>query len=338
MPTARLQATFSPTDIDRENGVIKGVRVMELGKLATFEGEDGKPKSVQISADHISALMNNAGNRAIPMHWTHGWAEDGGDGLASKVGMLKNFRRDADGNLLGDAHLAPGAHRESALWSAEHDPSNIMLSAVFDYSKRDPFCIPKDFRACDFVERGAATTALLEETKTDMPDDDLISQIADACKDPHKMAAFKALMKSVQGEMDDNEAAAMESDAGVTDDDKKKDDDQKPALMRAFLRSHRAFKRQLAAAKPEAFDKTAMLAEVKTLVQAETTALLGKSGFIGHATGTEGGDEYTAKLAEYTKTAKSPQAALTLMLRENPKLYPIHEAKTRERIALLAGR
>ena len=301
---------------------------MELGKLAVFAGEDGKPKSVKITNEHISALMNHAGNRAIPMHWTHGWAEDGKEGLASKVGLLKNFRKDDAGNLIGDAHLSPGDHRETALWNAANDPANIMLSAVFDYAKRDPFCIPKDFRACDFVEKGAATTALLEESTASTSMD--ISEFITMLSDPGVKDALKAIIKTVEKGQDDADAAAMESDAGVTEADMSADDDKKPALMRACLRVTKAMRRQISAA---ATDKTALLAEVKTTAEAQATAFLGKSGFIGHSVSVEDADTYTATFAKYRESAPNDQVATTRMLRDKPELYPIHEQRTRERMA-----
>ncbi len=303
---------------------------MDLGKLAVFAGEDGKPKSVKITNDHISALMNHAGNRAIPMHWTHQWAENGNEGLSSKVGLLKNFRKDDAGNLIGDAHLSPGDHRETALWNAVNDPANIMLSAVFDYAKRDPFCIPKDFRACDFVEKGAATTALLEES-TATPSMD-ISEFITMLSDPGVKDALKAIIKTVEKGQDDADAAAMESDAGVTEADMSADDDKKPALMRACLRVTKAMRRQIAAA---ATDKTALLAEVKTAASAEATALLGKSGFIGHGAGSESADLYTATLATYRAAAKNDSEAVARMLRDKPELMEAHKEATMRQMAKL---
>ncbi len=336
MPTARLQASLTPNAIDSENGIISGVRVMELGRTATFADENGKPKTVQITAAHITALMNNAGNRAIPMHWTHSWAKDDADGLETKVGLLKNFRKDGEGNLIADAHLAPGQHRDTALWNAAHDPGNIMLSAVFDYSKRDPLCIPKDFRACDFVEKGAATTALLEESTASTSMD--ISEFITMLQDGSVKDALKAIIKSVEKGMDDSDAAAMESDAGVTEADMAEADKQQPALMRAFLRCNRSHKRQIAELKAAQPDVTALLAEAKTAAAAETTAMLGKGGLL-RGTDANGGTEdekYTATLAEFRKNAKSDVEAGWHLLRAHPELNDAHARHTRRRMELLA--
>ena len=56
LATAILR-TASPgqSAIDAENGVIRGVKLMELGKVARFAGEDGKPKQVKITERHIDA-------------------------------------------------------------------------------------------------------------------------------------------------------------------------------------------------------------------------------------------------------------------------------------------
>lgn len=333
MPVARLQASFNKSAIEPDAGIIRGVRVMEKGKLATFADEKGKPKSVTITDEHISALMNHAGNRAIPSHWTHDWADSEKDPLHMRVGMLNGFRKDEEGNLIGDLHLAPGEYREKAMWSAEHEPGNIMLSAVFNYAKADAKCIPKDFQACDLVSKGAAVTALLEEaTKSPSMIEDLITALQDPTSGPHLAAAIKAAIKSVDSASEDSAAAAMESDAGVSDADKKSEDDTKPALMRAFSRCHRAFLRQLGELKAAAPDKTALLAEMKTLASAEATALLGKGGILGGG-GNGDADVYTATLAEYRKSAPSDQIAVSRMLRDKPELYPLHEERTVKRIA-----
>ena len=184
---------------------------MELGKLAQFSArkDDGTKthKAVTLDDAHLAALMNHAGNRAIPVHMTHAHAEGKQDGLVTKAGALKGFFRDDDKNLRADLHLAPGATRETALWHAENDPENFMLSAVFSFLPDDPLCIPQDFQAADLVEKGAGVTALLaaDLTTTPMEEnttpnvDDLLSKLSAACQaDPHTLAAVKAMLKSIE--------------------------------------------------------------------------------------------------------------------------------------------
>ena len=224
---ATFQATFRKPEItadDRSAGIIRGVYVMELGKLAQFSArkDDGTKthKAVTLDDAHLAALMNHAGNRAIPVHMTHAHAEGKQDGLVTKAGALKGFFRDDDKNLRADLHLAPGATRETALWHAENDPENFMLSAVFSFLPDDPLCIPQDFQAADLVEKGAGVTALLaadltttpmEETTTPIVDD-LLSKLSAACQaDPHMHAAAKAILKSIE------KADKPEDEAEVTE-------------------------------------------------------------------------------------------------------------------------
>lgn len=338
LATAILRSSSGAISIDAEAGIIKSVKLMELGKVARFAGEDGKPKSVKITDAHISALMNHAGNRSIPIHQTHEWFDAQGKANAdsvemeARIGALKSFRRDDAGNLVADAHL--NLQKQAAkdlVWGAQSNPEDNCFSVVFSYLKDDPQCIPQNFRAGDVVPSGAATTALFSEDSNSPSMD--IQELLAALDDPAVKAAVKAILKSHQDPADDTASAEMESDAGVTDDDKKKEDDQKPALMRAALRVGRAIKRQLTELNAKSIDKVALLAEAKTIATAEATALMGKGGFIGHGSGSGEDDAYTAKLAEYTKTAPNAQVALTRMLRDNPELYAEHEERTRKRVA-----
>jgi hypothetical protein len=332
MPTARLQARFDQANIDKDSGVISGVKVMELGHTATFEGKDGNPVSVKITPQHISALLSHAGNRAIPCHWSHDWFEGKADPIHARVGALKSLRKDAAGNLIGDLNLAPGEHRDTALWNAENAPDQMMLSAVFDYHKKDPQCMPINFRAADLVSQGAGVTALFSEANPNTTMD--INEFLTLLKDPQTLAALKSIIKSVEDGQDDDAAAAeMEKDAGVTDADKKKEDDQKPALMRSVARLARVISRQ---AKSIEDNKTALLAEVKTQSEAAATALLGNGNYIRK--GVDGADTFTAKLAEYRKLAPNDVIAGQRLLKDHPEMTPQWEAHQRERCANLASK
>ncbi len=338
--TASLRSSSGAISIEADAGIIKSVKLMELGKVARFSGEDGKPKQVTITDAHIAALLAHAGNRAIPIHETHEWFNAQGKANAdsvereARIGALKGFRKDAAGNLIADAYL--NLQKQPArdlIWGAEHNPEDNCFSVVFSYLADDPECIPQNFRAGDIVPSGAATTALFsEETKSASMD---ITELLAALDDPAVKAAVKAILKSHTGPEEEAEAAAMESDSGVTDDDKKKDDDQKPALMRATLRCNRARDRKLNEALAKAPEKVAFLAEVKTAAAAEVTALLGKGAFIGIGEGNKYADVYTATLAEYRKTSKNDEGAIFRMLSDHPELYDAHKNATVNQMAKL---
>src|SRR6185295_6315635 len=143
MATARFQSNFSQTAIDSDAGVIKGVKIMQLGKVATFAGPNGEPKSVTIAPAHIKRLLDFAGNRSIVAHRTHQWFDAQGTATAdsvemdARIGAFKQLRKDESGDLIGDFHLMPGPERENILWGAAHNPEDNMISVVFSYDKND---------------------------------------------------------------------------------------------------------------------------------------------------------------------------------------------------------
>ena len=280
MATAALQFSFVETSIDAEKSVIRGVKIAELGKVAVFKGPDGKPRKAKITKKHVNAFLEHAGNRAIPVHWTHDYLADDADRLHAKVGALKNFRKNEQGNPIADFYVAPTDYRDNIFWSAENDPENMMFSAVFSYDPNDPESLPQDFQAADLVERGAATTALFSEpnnTNT-MTADEIKALVAPMIADAIKAAA-------AQPEVEVEIAAAAEAEAGVTDEDKKPEDEAKPASLRAALRIARATNRLTLAALTKKIDESK--AETVTLAAAQFTAALGKSGTF---TPTQGGE------------------------------------------------
>jgi hypothetical protein len=123
-------------------------------------------------------------------------------------------------------------------------------------------------------------------------------------------------------------AAAAEAEAGVTDADKKESDGEMPAAVCAAIRIHRATVRLTNAALAASKDETVKLAEAKF------TQAIG-SGKFNITSGKEDANEYTAKLAEYRKTAPSDQMAAFRLLKDHPELLPQHEEATRARIAKL---
>jgi len=344
--TAFFRVSPSQAAIDAENGILKGVKLMEVGKLATFADDEGKPKSVTITDAHISALLAHAGNRAIPIHQTHEWfnaqGKENADSveLSARIGALKSFRKDENGDLIADAYFKAGKERDDIIWAAQHNPEDSMFSAVFNYAKNDPNCIPQNFRAADVVPCGAATTALFSADNTNNNKSMDISELIAALDDPKVKEALKAIIKSHKDASEEvtdtaediTEAAAMESDAGVTDTDTKPEDDSKPAIMRAQLRIARVNTRLTAALKA---DRAAILAEAKTQAAGEATALLGKGGFIKQGEANAGASTYTATLAKFTAVESNPVKAAMLMLRKHPELQPQHDEATRARLAKL---
>lgn len=329
--TAILKSAVSQAaEIDPENGILRGVKLMCVNHTATFAGEDGKAKQVTITPAHIDALLAHAGNRAIPVHLTHDWFDSQGKSgadtaeMQARIGAVKKFRKDESGNLIADAYFKNGETRNDILWNAEHNPEDTMFSVVFSYLKDDPQCLPQNFRAADIVPKGAATTALFSETQTTETMPITIEDLKTLLADPQAKAIIQGALnghsdaeEKAEAEMEDAAAAEMESAAGVTDEDKKKEDEQKPALMRAVLRVGRAQKRQLAA------EKTALLAAAK----AEATSLIGKGPILPLATGDSPDAEtpekfIAARLAD--GKAKTRAHAVALMGKTKPELYQAH--------------
>jgi hypothetical protein len=228
--------------------------------------------------------------------------------------------------------LKEGQSRQDIIWGAQHNPENTMFSAVFNFKPNDPQCMPTNFRAGDVVPQGASTTALFSDA-TPTPTMD-IQELITLLDDPKCKDAIRAIVKSHQDTADDSAAAEMESDAGVTDDDKKKEDDQKPALMRAALRSIRAIKRQNI--KSLADQETAILEKAKAASAADATALLGRAGFPGIGAGKKDEEAYTATLSKYKDTANGNEVvAVRRMLHDHPELASQWEASQRAKCAKL---
>lgn len=335
LATAILKTSSGQVSIDAEAGVIRGVKLMELGKLARFAGEDGMAKQVTITDAHISALLAHAGNRSIPIHLTHDWFDSQGKPNAdtaemnARIGAAKNIRRDESGNAIADAYFKEGASRNDILWGAQHNPEDNCFSVVFSYLKDDPQCIPQNFRAADLVPSGAATTALFSEhqTDTDMTKEESLALFKELFPTflkealPALLAEHKTAMLSEMKEKE-GDYAEMEKAAGVCDEDKLPEDEQAPALMRSQVRISRAIARQ---SKSLATEKTAILAEAKVQATAEATALLGRSGFPGIGTGAQPPQDAKAKFDAAVKEltdAKVPLATATLrVINEQPEVY-----------------
>jgi hypothetical protein len=206
------QGQFESNRIDRDAGIIYGVKIAELGKVACFKGPDGKPRYATITDKHASAFLAHAGNRSIPVHWTHDYRSGESDNLHAMVGCLKAFRLDESGNPVADLHVAPSDKRDLIFWNAMENRENMMLSPVYGYDPRDSNSIPLSFDAADLVQRGAATVALFSEydaqQKTNMDKQEFLSLLAD----PEVKAALCA---ASAGAAPDQAAIAAEIDKRV---------------------------------------------------------------------------------------------------------------------------
>lgn len=266
-------SSFTNERIDVEQSVVFGVRLAEVGKVATFAGKDGKPRSATITKAHADAFLSHAGNRSIPVHWTHDYLDEKVDRLHAKVGALKNFRFDESGNPIADLHIAPSKYKDTILWGAKEDPENMMLSAVFSYDENDETAMPLDLQAADLVEKGAATTALFSQAKPNfMTKEDIEKLVSDSVS-----TAVTAALAAVEKPEDEKPACdAAEVEAGVTDEDKEPEDEAKPAALRAAIRINRATARLTSAALTAQIEK----ADGKTAIaaMAELTKQLGTFG------------------------------------------------------------
>ncbi len=332
--TAFFRVSAGAASIEKEAGIIRGVKLMEVNRDATFAGPDGKAMTVRITPQHISALLAHAGNRALPIHFGHDWHEaevkkqPDADRVEmdARVGALKTFRRDESGNLVADAYLR-GEKKDAILWGAEHNPEDIMFSAVFNYAPTDSQAMPLNFRAADIVPNGAAVTALFSESYPTQKSNMDIQELLAALDDPAVKAAVKAILKSHTGPEDDaakasedSAAAEMESAADVKPEDKKPEDDKKPALMRAMLRSERARNRR------EEAGQTALLETVKTTAKAESTALLGAGGFVrstGSAAETKLAEANNFITAQMANGCPNQATAIARMGKDKPELYAV---------------
>lgn len=239
---ACFQALLSSGTIDAENGIITGVHVLELGKLASFEGPDGKAKQVTVTKDHVNALLTLAGNRTLVVHKSHDW-HGKTDGINSQVARLKNHRVDASGDLIADLYLQPGDYRDVALWNAQNDPEGMMISAVYGYDKNDPKCLPKNYIAADLVEVGAGTTALFAQFKqTEQPTAKLmeVTEFVEMLKSPEVKTALKAILDSHEdapAAPAADEVAEMEDAADIKPTDDEKKDTSPSAMMKRYHRA-----------------------------------------------------------------------------------------------------
>lgn len=300
MPTAFFQAIFSNSAIDADAGVIRGVKIMELGHVAKFADDKGQSRSVKITKAHISRLLGFAGNRSVVSHGTHEWHSSKGSAtadsteMAARLGAFKNHRTDESGNLIADYYLRPEpAIRSEVLWAAEHNPEDNQISVVFSYDKNDPLCLPLDYQAADLVPRGAAVTAMFSE-------DNKPKSILMTDADKEEMRAF---FRELLAEPDTKTALlklAPEPKAATVDAKAIED------AVKTALDTH----------------KVALLAEAKIAGEAGATQFIGTGKFIKQSDADASANEVEAAIAGYiTSGAKNRGVAILRLANDKPALY-----------------
>lgn len=120
----------NPVGVDRENNVINGYIVAQLGVFKTARGE-----FTSDSLKAIAKLMNNAGS-GVPVNYGHHQDAGSSDTLDAFLGMSKNARVDGD-KVRADLHFMPDAsgRAEKLMQRAEHAPGSFGSSLVLQAEK-----------------------------------------------------------------------------------------------------------------------------------------------------------------------------------------------------------
>lgn len=311
VPTAKLSENFSTSAIDGD--VIRGVRILEVGRLAQFKDDKGTARSFTVTPELIKGLLGFANGKDIPAHLSHDYSN--AETLAGKqdrvhalLGVHKDVRIDeATGNLISDLHTMPNEAGRSALWVAKNSPTTASLSAVFSYNPLQDgnrtLAIPLDFQAADLVGSAAATTALLAEHKnTDMTKEETQALLSEA------LAPITAQLAALKPEPPKVVAGDTYTKTEVAE------------LIKAELSKHTLDDKQIA--------------EIGAKAEASVVAKLGTGGFQFNEGAQKEKDAYTAKLAEYSKTAPNPATAVARMLKDHPELYAARQNAIRAQLSI----
>lgn len=181
----RSGPVVSTPKIDRENGILRDVSVIELG--------EAKGHGMSIDETTLKQVLDlgNASKTGLISRFTHPGACD--DATGKRLGRVKNLRADGS-RVIGDLHLADfsakspdGDLREYVMARAEEEPDGFGMSIVFVNSPtwrlsdgtetpaRDrsgpiprpsnavgvqPFARVKELRGADVVDEPAATSGM----------------------------------------------------------------------------------------------------------------------------------------------------------------------------------
>ena len=119
--TERLQefVAVKGSRIDREAGVLRGVRILGL------KSSSGRTYTL----DCVTAARSKY--EGVRVHIEHGNSPNGQRKYADRIGVLKNIT--VDGGLKGDLYInTKHALAEQLMFNAENDPQNVGLSHVAD--------------------------------------------------------------------------------------------------------------------------------------------------------------------------------------------------------------
>lgn len=165
--SSRLSYGMDHRGVERENGIIRGVIVAEIGDFKTKRGSfnlEGLEKIVE---------LGNSVDNGLVSRWTH---PDKKDSLGSHLGWLTNFRMRED-KVRADYKFSPLAFKinppgqteincaEYIMTAAEQDPRAAELSLVLKHTLRHrqkdgvklpPIWNPVELVACDVVGDGDA--------------------------------------------------------------------------------------------------------------------------------------------------------------------------------------
>lgn len=145
-------------NIDKEQGIIRGVNVIQTGEAEGHIDENGR--QLVIDETTLEQFYNNAirKSQGVKVKANHG------NDVLSTVGFLKDFRRNGD-KVLADLYLDPtDKSKDKIIWMAESIPDEFGLSAAF--FGKDEVAGDKILARCsqvqsaDVVDRGAVTTGL----------------------------------------------------------------------------------------------------------------------------------------------------------------------------------
>jgi len=157
------------TRVDRENRVIYGAKIIQLGKID--DGEGRRNIIDQTTLDQVVNLGTAAGPRGIKSRFTH--PSMSSDGLGKFLGRYKSFRLEGDA-VLADLHLGRAAFTSPkgnlgqwVLDMAEEDPEAFGNSIVFT-PNRDAM---KKTRIEDGPDEGWEYTRLKKLRAADVVDD-----------------------------------------------------------------------------------------------------------------------------------------------------------------------